>query len=129
MIGGILFREYCSFCGNKHCHHEVELDGIFQEVKSSAYEIIERKHETSYGIGLALARITQAMVADENAILPVSTLVQGYLGVSDVYLSLPSVVNKNGVAKVLGIELNDKEQASFLRSAEAVKKVIKEAGL
>ena len=129
MLGGILFREYCSFCGNKHCHHEIELDGIFEEVKSSAYQIIERKHETSYGIGLALARIVQAMVNDENAILPVSTLIQRYLGVTDVYLSLPSVVNKNGVVKVLGIELDEKEQASFLKSADAVKKVIREAGL
>jgi len=129
MVGGILFKEYCTFCGNTHCHREQEFAAIFEEVRGSAYKIIERKHETSYGIGLALARITQAILNDENAILPVSTLVKGYLGVSDVFLSLPSIINRNGVVQVLGIGLNEQEQAFFRKSAEAVKKTIREIGL
>jgi L-lactate dehydrogenase len=98
-------------------------------VRNSAYQIIERKGETSYGIGLALVRITQAILNDENAILPVSTLVKDYLGVSDVYLSLPAIVNRSGVRQVLHIELDEKEQAAFKNSAAALKKLIKEAGL
>ncbi|HRZ13876.1 MAG TPA: L-lactate dehydrogenase, partial [Candidatus Omnitrophota bacterium] len=98
MIGGVLFRQYCSVCPNNNlCRREFEFNQIFGEVRDSAYQIIERKGETSYGIGLALVRITQAILNDENAILPVSSLVDNYLGVSDAYLSLPAVVNRNGL--------------------------------
>lgn len=129
MVGGILFNQYCAFCGDSRCHKEEELDAIFNEVRRSAYEIIERKGETSYGIGLALLRITKAIINDENHILPVSTLVKGFLGVNDVFLSLPAVVNKNGVGRVLDIDLTVTEQQAFKDSAETVKKVIMEAGI
>lgn len=129
MIGGILFKEFCAFCSVRHCHKEQEFASIFDDVRNSAYRIIERKGETSYGIGLALVRITQAILNDENAILPVSALVQGYLGVNDVYLSLPAVVNRQGVSNVLHIELDLSEQEAFRKSAAAVQKVIREAGL
>lgn len=129
MVGGILFKEYCAFCGDAGCRRQEELDEIFTEVRTSAYKIIERKHETSYGIGLALTRITQSVVNDENHILPVSTLIQGYLGIEDVFLSLPVIVNRQGVYKVLDIELNEAEQKAFRASASAVKKVIRAAGL
>jgi len=130
MIGGVLFKDYCYICKKSAtCQHDKELHKIFTEVKDSAYEIIERKQETSYGIGLALVRITQAIMNDENAILPVSSLVEDYLGINDVYLSLPSVINKEGVREVLKIELNPQEQEELKNSAEVIKKVIKEAGL
>ncbi|MFX1500802.1 MAG: hypothetical protein ACFFDH_07545 [Promethearchaeota archaeon] len=70
---------------------------MFEEVRDSAYKIIERKRETSYGIGLALARISQAIINDDNTILPVSTLIEDFYGINELYLSLPSIVNKNGV--------------------------------
>jgi L-lactate dehydrogenase len=130
MIGGVLFKEYCNVCANSQlCHRDIEFKGIFNEVRDSAYKIIENKGETSYGIGLALVRITQAIINDENAILPVSSLVNGYLGVNDVYLSLPAIINKNGVRQILKLEMDPDEQAAFKNSAQAVKKVIKEAGL
>jgi L-lactate dehydrogenase len=130
MIGGVLFRKYCSICSNNHtCHRDEEFNSIFTEVRDSAYKIIERKGETSYGIGLALVRITQAVINDENAILPVSSLINGYLGIKDVYLSLPAVVNKDGVRQVLELDMDEAEQNAFRNSAEAVKKVIKDIGL
>ena len=130
MIGGILFKDYCYICKKSAtCQHNKELNKVFTEVKDSAYEIIERKQETSYGIGLALVRITQAIINDENAILPVSSLVENYLGIDDVYLSLPSVINKEGVREVLKIELNPQEKQAFKNSADAVKRVIRETGL
>jgi L-lactate dehydrogenase len=130
MIGGVLFKEYCSVCSNdRTCKHEIEFASIFDEVRSSAYQIIERKGETSYGIGLALVRITQAILNDENAILPVSSLVEDYLGVSDVYLSLPCVLNRSGVRQTMKIELDPAEQEAFRQSAAAVKLVIRHAGL
>lgn len=130
MIGGVLFKDYCYICDNKGaCHREDEFNRIFAEVTDSAYKIIERKQETSYGIGLALVRISQAIINDENAILPVSSLVDGYLGTSGLYLSLPAVVNKEGVREVLKIELSREEKTAFISSANAIKIVIKEAGL
>lgn len=130
MIGGILFKDYCYICKKSAtCQHDKELNKVFTEVKDSAYEIIERKQETSYGIGLALVRITQAIINDENAILPVSSLVENYLGIDDVYLSLPSVINKEGVREVLKIELNPQEKQAFKNSADAIRRVIRETGL
>ena len=130
MIGGVLFKDYCYICKRgATCQRDEELNEIFTEVRDSAYEIVERKQETSYGIGLALVRITQAIMNDENAILPVSSLVEDYLGINDVYLSLPAVINREGVREVLKIELNPQEQKELKKSAEVIKKVIKESGL
>ena len=131
MIGGILFSDYCRVCDNrKDCRHDkLYINKVFSEVRDSAYKIIEKKGETSYGIGLAMVRITQAILKDENAILPVSSLVEDYLGVNDVYLSLPAILNKNGIREVLKIDLNKKEQEDFKKSALAIKSVIKEVGL
>jgi len=130
MIGGVLFSEYCSVCANsKFCDRKEHFKSIYDEVRNSAYTIIEKKGETSYGIGLALVRITQAILNDENAILPVSSLVDGFLGVSDVFLSLPAIVNRKGVRGILRLELDRAEQEAFKNSAAAVKKVIKDCGL
>jgi len=130
MVGGVLLKEYCTVCRKCGvCRREEDFEKIFAEVRDSAYKIIEKKGETSYGIGLALTRITQAILRDENSVLPVSSLVQGYLGITDVYLSLPAVVNKNGVREVLNLSLSSEEQNLLVRSAEAIKKALKEAGL
>ena len=130
MIGGILFKDYCHICKQKDvCDHEGELRKIFLEVKDSAYKIVEKKQETSYGIGLALVRITQAILHDENAVLPVSQLVNGFSGIEEVYLSLPAVVNRGGVREVLNIELNSQERTELNNSADAIKKVIKNMNL
>jgi len=130
MIGGVLFKDYCSICRNNHtCHHKKDLKQIFMEVRDSAYKIIERKGETSYGIGLSLVRITQAILHDENSVLPVSSLIDNYLGISDVYLSLPAVLNKNGVREILKLKFSRQEEKQLKDSAEAIKKVIKKVGL
>jgi L-lactate dehydrogenase len=130
MIGGILFKDYCPTCTNRYdCNREEVLQEIVSEVRDSGQKIIEKKGETSYGIGLALVRITEAILNDEYAILPVSCLVDGYLGIEDVYLSLPSIINKNGVHRVLEITLDENEQKLLKRSAHALKTVIKEVNL
>lgn len=130
MIGGVLFKDYCHICRQEaDCNHLEELEKIFLEVRDSAYKIIERKGETSYGIGLALVRITQAIIKDENAILPVSYLVKDYYGINDVYLSLPAVLNKHGVREVLKIEFDAKEKLELKNSSEAIKRIIKDSAL
>lgn len=131
MIGSMLFTDYCLVCRNKGgCpDHGSVLDRIFTDVRDSAYKIIERKGETSYGIGLAASRITQAILHDENAILPVSSLVDGFLDISGVYLSIPAVVNRAGIREVLRMGLNEKEEAALRRSAATLKDVISMVGL
>ncbi|MDD5645153.1 MAG: L-lactate dehydrogenase, partial [bacterium] len=127
MIGGMYFREYCPICERRDCcDREKELHGIFCEVRDSAYKIIEKKGETSYGIGLALVKIVQSIIHDARSILPVSTLVEDYYGVSDVYMGLPSVVGRSGVKEVLKIKLDEKEQVLLRKSGETLKNIIKD---
>ena len=98
---------------------------MFDEVKNAAYKIIEAKGSTYYAVALALVRITEVILRDENSVLPVSTLMKDYYGVRDICLSLPCVVNRRGVDRSLNIELSDKEQAQFRHSADTLKDVIK----
>jgi len=127
MFGATFLQGYCQAC--KKCHRQEALRGIYEDVRDFAYKIIERKGETSYGIGLALVRITEAILKDENAILPVSCLVESYYGINDLYLSLPAVVNRSGVRELLKIELDDSEVEALGQSAAAIKNTIKEVGL
>ena len=130
MIGGILVKDYCLKCREGACcDHEKKLQDIFTGVRDSAYKIIQKKGETSYGIGLALVRITRAILKDENSILPVSALANGFHGVNDVYLGLPAVLNRDGVREVLDIKLDEEEQKNFKKSADSLKTVIKQIGL
>lgn len=125
-IGGMKIEKYCPTCKNfSHCNREKELGKIFDEVKNAAYKIIETKGATHYAIALALVRITEAMLRDENSVLPVSTLIKDYYDVHDVCLSLPSIVNKNGVEQFLKIELSSKEEKEFKHSAQTVRGIIK----
>ena len=128
-LGGVNIDSYCMLCNKKSdCDHKAKLDEIFTNVKNSAYKIIEKKGETSYGIGLALVRITQAILQNENAVLPVSVLIEDFCGVEDVYLSLPSVINAEGIRQVQKIEFNEIEKKSFVESATVLKQLLKEVG-
>ncbi|MBU1853946.1 MAG: L-lactate dehydrogenase [Candidatus Omnitrophica bacterium] len=127
-IGGMVLAKYCPIC-NSICDYKRELGKIFEEVKNSAYKIIEAKGATYYAIGLALVRIVEAILRDENSVLPVSTLVNDYYEISDVCLSIPSIVNRSGVDKFLRLELSQSEQEQFRHSAETLKGVIREIKL
>ena len=130
LIGGMFLKEYCPICPfNKICEHRQELEEIFVQVRDSAYQIIERKGETSYGIGLAMVRITRAILHDENAVLPVSSLFTDYPGGEEVYLSLPAVVNREGVRQVIRPELAPEEEAALIRSAGVIRSVIDQLDL
>jgi len=129
-IGGTFLKDYCPLC-NKcgHCNYKESLDKLFVEVRDFAYKVIERKGETSYGIGLALVRITEAILKDQDSILPVSCYVQDYYGIDDVFLSLPCVVNKKGIREILKIQLAEEEVINLKKSAGKLKQIIKDAGL
>ena len=106
-IGGLKVNDFCELRG--HFNHEQSMKKIFENVRNSAYEIIERKHATYYGIAMAVKRICEAIVRNEKSILPVSSLMTGEYGLNDVVLSIPAVVDETGVQKVIPIELNDEE--------------------
>lgn len=97
---------------------------IAQDVKNAAYEVIKRKGATAFSVAAVLTRIVEAFLKDEKTILTVSTLLEGYKGVSSTYLSVPTIVGKNGVEKVLNIELSKEEENKFLNSAKIMKEYI-----
>ena len=123
-VGGLPINDFCELRG--HFDHDASMEKIFDHVKNSAYEIIARKHATYYGIAMAVCRICAAIVRDEQSIMPVSSLMQGEYGLEDVVLSIPAVVDANGIETVVPIELSEKELAQLKSSAEILKKIIKE---
>lgn len=123
-IGGLKVNDFCELRG--HFNHEQSMKKIFENVRNSAYEIIERKHATYYGIAMAVKRICEAIVRNEKSILPVSSLMTGEYGLNDVVLSIPAVVDETGVQKVIPIELNDEELTKLKDSANILKNIAKD---
>ncbi|AUM63085.1 L-lactate dehydrogenase [Brevibacillus laterosporus] len=101
-----------------------ELDQIFINVRDAAYHIIEKKGATYYGIGMSLARLTKAILYNQNSILTISTLLQGEFGLHDTYLGVPAVVNRSGVREVVEITLNEEEKAKLKHSADVLKQAL-----
>lgn len=96
-------------------------DGVWQ----AAYEIIEKKRATYYGIGMALNRIIKAILNDENAILTVSAyLDDGKYGQSDIYIGVPAIINRNGIKDFLELKLNKEDQAKLDKSCNLLKEII-----
>ena len=123
-VGGLPINDFCELRG--HFNHEASMKKIFDNVKNSAYEIISKKHATYYGIAMAVTRICAAIVRNEQSILPVSSLMTGQYGLSDVVLSIPAVVDANGIETVVPIELSDSELQELRKSAEVLQGIIKE---
>lgn len=97
---------------------------IFTETRDAAYRIIERKGATYYAVAAGLMRIVQAVLRDQNTVLPVSNLVEGFCDIRDVCLSLPAIVNRNGVQRMLQIELDESETKALQHSADVLKGTI-----
>jgi L-lactate dehydrogenase len=119
-IGGVAIEDYCSVYAHK-TNVRAELAEIFERVKNAAYQIIQAKGATNYSIGLALVKITRAIVRNENSILPVSTLITDLYGINDVCISIPALVNNAGVQQYVGLNLSAHEQELFKRSANTLK--------
>ncbi|HEX5748649.1 MAG TPA: L-lactate dehydrogenase [Archangium sp.] len=101
---------------------------IFDDVRNAAYQIIRGKGATNYAIGLATAQILEAVLYDENRVLPVSSRLDGYLGIGDVCMSVPSIVNRSGVETVLEVPLDDTEREGLRRSADTIRQAIRTLG-
>lgn len=126
-ISGIDLEDFYEIRG--HLEREEEMKKIYEDVRDSAYEIIDRKGATYYGIAMAVGRIAESIIRDQHSVLPVSVLLEGQYGLEHLCMSIPSIVGKNGLEKVLDIPLSGEEQRELLASAEKLKSVIKHIGL
>jgi L-lactate dehydrogenase len=108
---------------------KTELDQIAFEVKNAAYKVIEGKGATNFAIGLSSARIVEAILRDEGVVLPVSSVLENYLGVSDAALSVPTLVNRNGASQVIEVAMSDAELEHFRASAATLRQSIEHLGL
>lgn len=127
-IAGMQIDKYCPIC--RRCadwaaeRHQVE-----QNVRDSAYHIIEYKGATCFAIGLSLVRITGAILRGERSVLTVSTSLDGEFGLRDVCLSVPSIVSESGVVKIIESQLPERELAALTASASVLKKAMEQLDL
>ena len=121
-VSGIPINDFCEMRG--HYQHEKSTQEIAEAVKNSAYNIIQRKHATYYGVAMAVKRICEVIVRDEKSILPVSALMEGEHGIEDVVLSMPCVVGKDGIETKVPFKLNEEEEQKLLYSANVLKEII-----
>ncbi|MEM0967296.1 MAG: L-lactate dehydrogenase [Verrucomicrobiota bacterium] len=107
-----------------------EIDHIYRSVRDAAEEIIRRKHATYYGIGMSLVRITKAILNDENAILPISSLVvDEYPEAKGVCMGLPTQVHRQGVDHIIRIRLSEDEVTQLATSANILRESLSAVGL
>ena len=121
-VSGIDFDSYCKERRMKF--DRSALDKLSNDVKSSAYRIIEAKGATYYGIADSVRRIIAAIVNDEHTILPVSTMLSGEYGINEVCMGIPCIVGRNGIEQILEIPLDSEEMARLQSSARSLKEAI-----
>jgi L-lactate dehydrogenase len=99
------------------------MKGMIKDVRGAAYEIIERKGATSYGIAMGLTRITNAILKNENSVLTVSARLEGQYGEENLCIGVPAVINREGIREVIELPLDEEEAESFRHSAETLRSV------
>ncbi len=126
-IGQIPIREWLGDDG-RPMFTEERLEQLADDAMHAAYRIIEGKGATNYAIGLTGARLVEALHSPVRRLLPLSSVLTDFQGVSDVALSVTSVVSKRGLERVLDVPMDDRERAMFQRSAEALRASLRELG-
>lgn len=121
-VSGVPLHDFCEMRG--HHNHRKAMHDIAESVKNSAYEIIEKKKATYYGIAMSVRRICEAIILDQKSVLPVSHIQHGAFGIDGVSISIPAIVGKNGIEADVPISLNDEEKSALLKSANALKSII-----
>lgn len=121
-VSGIPINDFCEMRG--HYQHEKSTREIAEAVKNSAYDIIQRKQATYFGVAMAVKRICEVIVRDEKSILPVSTMMHGEHGVDGVVLSMPCIVGKDGIETKVPFLLNEEEKLKLQESAKMLKGII-----
>lgn len=124
-IGGVPLRE---FVGPQGAHYnQADMDSLFEQTRTAAYEIIKRKRATYYAIGLGLLTIVEAILRDQKTVLTVSSTLTGQYGVDGIASSLPSIVGRGGVEQILTLPLEEQELAAFRHSAQSLKDRLSQA--
>ncbi|MFC0264978.1 L-lactate dehydrogenase [Alloscardovia macacae] len=126
-IGGVPMLEWKELAGHAPLTADVR-EQIHQDVKNAAYQIIAGKGATNYAIGMSAVDIVESILKDSNRILPVSSLLDDFHGISDVCMSVPSVLNREGVDTRLNTPLSDDELAALTRSAQTLRATAAEFG-
>ena len=124
-VSGIGINDFCGLRG--HYEHDEAMDRIYRTVRDSAYEIIERKGATYYGVAMAVSRIAESIIRNEHSVLPVSSLMEGEYGLTDLCISVPTIVSAKGAEQVLEIPLSQEEKEKLQKSAAELKKVLDSA--
>lgn len=126
-LSGVPLSEVCKECPRRGtCNKKEE---IFQQVKNSAYHIIESKGATYYAVSQAMLRITSAILRDEKSFLTVSSLLEGEYGIEDVCLSLPTITGSGGAERIVAPELTEEEEKGLKNSARVLKDSLKQLDL
>lgn len=125
-IAGMRLPVYCEL-NHMGCSQE-DLDDIFHRTRDAAYQIIERKGATYYAIGSGLLRIVEAILRDQSTVMSVSSFIEDYYEIRDVYLSLPTIVDAGGVERILRLDLAGDEILGLRNSANVLKKLIHDLG-
>lgn len=126
-VAGMRLPAFCVSQGFD-CRQEA-MDDIFHRTRDAAYQIIERKGATYYAVAGGLVRIVEAILRDQNTVLSVSSLVRDYYGISDVCLSMPTVLGRNGIKHMLRLELNEQEIDGLRKSADVLHATIEQLGI
>ena len=125
-VGGLPLYEWVK----SHSQTDEEaLLNSFYKVKNAAYEIIDKKGATFYGIGMALARIVEAIINDSNSVFSTSSYLDGEYGLKDIFIGVPSVIGKDGVKWVIEVPLTDTEDERMQESASTLKDIIKKSNI
>ncbi len=103
-----------------------DLDKIYNNVQQAAYEIINKKKATYYGIGISLTRLVKSILDDENAIMPVSTYQDGEYGQKGLFIGVPAIINRKGIKEIVKLELEPKDQEKFDYSSKIITKTLLE---
>jgi L-lactate dehydrogenase len=123
-VAGMSLENFCVLKGLR----PPERQEIAMRVRMAAYEIIRRKGATNYAIALAIRRICEAALRDENSILTVSGMVNGFCGITECCLSLPCIVNGSGRERELAVPMSAEEEKALLNSARVLQQAVSQAG-
>ncbi|MCI9187802.1 MAG: L-lactate dehydrogenase [Oscillospiraceae bacterium] len=123
-VSGLDLQDFCRLRGK--ALNPQDMDRLYRDVQGSADAIIRRKGATYYGIAMAVGRIAECIVKDEHAVLPVSAVLEGEYGLEKLALSVPAIVGKNGLEKILEIPLSQTERTALDSSAQQMQQAIRQ---
>lgn len=126
-ISGMRLADYCAAHGCRF--DERARQAVFEQTRNAAYHIIERKGATYYAVAAGLMRIVEAVVRDQRTVLSVSSLISGFYGIDDVYLSVPAVVAGGGTERFLRLTLDEQEVEAVRRSSGVMIEALEQIGL